>query len=37
MVFLVPDDDFRALCHANATVRKDETADESLRFVDSSE
>jgi len=34
MVFLVQDDESRALCYANATVRKDEAADEILRFVD---
>lgn len=34
MVFLVQDDDSRALCYANATVRKDDAADEILRFVE---
>ena len=34
LVFLVQDNDTRALCYANATVRKDAAADEILRFVE---
>lgn len=34
MVFLVQDNDSRALCYANATLRKDQVAEEILRFVD---
>jgi len=34
LVFLVQDGDSRALCYGNATVRKDQAAEEILNFVD---
>ena len=34
LVFLVQDGDSRVLCYANATVRKDQAAEEILRFVE---
>ena len=34
LAFLVQDEDTRTLCYANATVRKDESAEEILEFVD---
>ena len=34
LAFLVQDGDSRALCYANATVRKDQAAQEILAFVD---